>query len=96
LFRGRLGFTPAERWLVYATGGLAYGDVTTNQALNVNGASVFLNSTALKLGWTVGAGLEIAVGNGWSVKFEYLYIDLGHVDDVLVGIVSRKSQHAAM
>ena len=35
---------------------------------------------------TAGAGLETAVGNGWSVKFEYLYIDLGHVSDVLVGI----------
>ena len=85
-FRGRLGFMPAERWLVYATGGLAYGDVTTNHAVNVNGASVFLNNTAFKLGWTAGAGIETAVGNGWSVKFEYLYIDLGHVNDVLVSI----------
>jgi hypothetical protein len=38
----------------------------------VNGASVFCNSTALTLGWTAGARLETAVGNDWSVKFEYL------------------------
>ena len=39
-FRGRLGFTPADRWLVYVTGGLAYGEVTTSETLNVNGAIV--------------------------------------------------------
>ena len=32
-FRGRIGFTPAERWLVYATGGLAYGEVDTVDSL---------------------------------------------------------------
>jgi outer membrane immunogenic protein len=28
-------------------------------------------------GWTVGGGLEYAVGYGWSVKGEYLYVDFG-------------------
>jgi outer membrane immunogenic protein len=85
-FRGRIGFTPAERWLVYATGGLAYGQVSTSETLNVNGANVFLNSTALKLGWTVGAGFEAMIVNCWTVKFEYLYIDFGNVADTLIGI----------
>ena len=30
-----------------------------------------------KVGWTVGAGLEYAVSPAWSVKGEYLYVDLG-------------------
>jgi outer membrane immunogenic protein len=85
-FRGRIGFAPAERWLVYATGGLAYGDVSTSETLNVNGTSVFLNSTAFRLGWTAGAGIERAIANGWIVKFEYLYIDFGSVTDTLLGI----------
>jgi outer membrane immunogenic protein len=84
--RGRIGFTPADRWLVYATGGLAYGEVSTSETLNVNGANVFLNSTALKLGWTVGAGFETVIVNGWTAKFEYLYIDFGSVSDLLIGI----------
>jgi len=54
--------------------------------LNVNGASVFLNSTALRLGWTVGAGIERAMLNGWTVRFEYLYIDFGNITDTLIGI----------
>ena len=85
-FRGRIGFTPAERWLVYATGGLAVGGVTTSETLNVNGAMAFLNSNAIRLGWTAGAGIETALGNGWTAKLEYLYIDFGSVNNALVGI----------
>jgi outer membrane immunogenic protein len=28
-------------------------------------------------GWTAGAGVEHAFGGNWSVKAEYLYVDLG-------------------
>ena len=74
--RGRVGFLPAERILLYATGGLAYG--------NFSGSSWTLpldigTWSSLRAGWTVGAGVEAALGNNWSVKFEYLYMDLGHV-----------------
>jgi outer membrane immunogenic protein len=79
--RGRLGFTPANRLLVYATGGLAYGHVeaTTFQELVV-GAPVLQFTGAesvTRLGWTVGAGGEWAISNNWSIKGEYLYFDLG-------------------
>ena len=30
------------------------------------------------LGWTAGGGAEFAVNERWSVKAEYLYVDLGH------------------
>jgi outer membrane immunogenic protein len=30
-----------------------------------------------RVGWTAGAGGEYALGNGWSFKAEYLYVDLG-------------------
>ena len=74
--RGRVGYLPAERLLLYVTGGLAYG--------NFSGSSVTLpldigTWSSLRAGWTVGAGVEAALGNNWSVKFEYLYMDLGHV-----------------
>ena len=74
--RGRVGFLPAERILLYATGGLAYG--------GFSGASTTLpldigTWSSTRAGWTVGAGAEAALGNNWSVKFEYLYMDLGHV-----------------
>lgn len=74
--RGRVGFLPAERILLYATGGLAYG--------GFSGASTTLpldigTWSSTRAGWTVGAGAEAALGSNWSVKFEYLYMDLGHV-----------------
>jgi outer membrane immunogenic protein len=85
-FRGRLGFTPAERWLVYATGGLAYGEVDTVDSLTVGGTSVVLSTNAIRWGWTVGGGVEAVIRDNWTAKFEYLYIDLGSVTDTLVGI----------
>jgi outer membrane immunogenic protein len=74
--RGRVGYLPAERILLYVTGGLAYG--------NFSGSSWTLpldigTWSSLRAGWTVGAGVEAALGYNWSVKFEYLYMDLGNV-----------------
>jgi outer membrane immunogenic protein len=71
--RGRFGFLPADRVLLYATGGLAYGHFSADAP----SIPVFWGST--RAGWTVGAGAEIAIDHKWSVKFEYLYVDLGHV-----------------
>ena len=37
----------------------------------------------VRLGWTAGAGLEYGpLNQNWSVKVEYLYVDLG--SDILV------------
>ena len=85
-FRGRIGFTPAERWLVYATGGLAYGEVDTVDSLTMGGTSVTLGTNTIRWGWTVGAGIEAAIRDGWTAKLEFLYIDFGNVADALVGI----------
>jgi outer membrane immunogenic protein len=74
--RGRVGFLPAERILLYATGGLAYGGFSGSSwtlPLDIGTWS------QTRVGWTVGAGVEAALGSNWSVKFEYLYMDLGHV-----------------
>jgi len=29
-----------------------------------------------EFGWTAGAGLEVAFGDNWTVKVEYLFVDL--------------------
>jgi len=84
--RGRLGWLATPSLLVYGTAGLAYGSVkTTVTGTNLGGASCdgshvycFSGSTGgVSLGWTAGAGVEVAVGQDWSVKAEYLHIDLG-------------------
>jgi outer membrane immunogenic protein len=35
------------------------------------------SATTTNVGWTLGAGVEGAIGGGWTAKFEYLYVDLG-------------------
>ncbi len=75
--RGRLGFTPADRLLLYVTGGLAYGHVSSSTNLSIPSFSISASSSEMQVGWAVGTGGEYALTNNWSVKLEYLYIDLG-------------------
>lgn len=68
--RGRLGYAGWDRWLPYFTGGLAYGQVKMTPAVgNVENKN--------RLGYTIGGGLEYALLSNWTVKGEYLYVDLG-------------------
>jgi outer membrane immunogenic protein len=76
--RGRIGFTPVDRWLVYATGGLAYGELKTSGAFPVGGVAVPFNAQSTKAGWTVGGGVEAALWGNWTGKVEYLYVDINN------------------
>ncbi len=67
--RGRLGYA-ADRFMPYITGGAAFGDIKAS----VPG---FAGANSDRAGWTLGAGLEFAVAQNWSLKAEYLYVDLG-------------------
>jgi outer membrane immunogenic protein len=40
------------------------------------------SARTLKTGWTIGGGLESKIWDNWSVKAEYLYVDLGSNTDV--------------
>lgn len=74
--RGRLGVA-FDRVLIYATGGLAYGDQDATTSLSGLGAAWTGSKSDTRFGYTVGAGLEYAITNNWSAKVEYLYYDLG-------------------
>lgn len=77
--RGRVGFTPTDHWLIYGTGGLAYGDVNYNTSVAFPTTNDFqtISTTRTEVGWTIGAGVEWAFNNNWTVRAEYLYVDLG-------------------
>jgi outer membrane immunogenic protein len=75
--RARLGITPVDRWLVYATGGLAYCAGHQSYVAASNGEILASGRTIARAGWTIGAGLEWAFADNWSVKAEYLYYNLG-------------------
>ena len=80
-FRGRLGYLPTERLLLYVTGGAAYAGINSDYVSGVNGIGLLAGSTSsTRLGWTVGGGIEGAIYDRWTVKVEYLYADYGNID----------------
>jgi outer membrane immunogenic protein len=70
--RGRLGYAQ-DKWLLYVTGGGAWAELETANFAPVGGLAAIQKQTLS--GWTVGVGAEYALGYGWSIKGEYLYID---------------------
>jgi outer membrane immunogenic protein len=87
--RLRLGWLPTQTLLLYATGGLAFGEVETSGILTsftacCGVATVAGTISETKLGWTVGAGIEGVISGPWTAKLEYLYMDLGSVSGSFV------------
>ena len=86
--RARFGFVATPSFLLYATGGLAYGGAKASTSIvqfdannGVPGNAPygsFGSYSGTKLGWTVGAGGEWKFAQNWSAKLEYLYYDLGN------------------
>ena len=70
--RLRLGYAGWSNWLPYITGGGAYGDIKATSPAG--------SADKAKFGWTAGVGIEWAFLANWSVKLEYLYVDLGSFD----------------
>ena len=88
---GRVGFTVADRGLLYIKGGAAYANASVGINQSVALASTFgpgfvangsINGSASKsmFGGTLGAGIEYAFLPGWSAKIEYDYYDFGKQD----------------
>jgi outer membrane immunogenic protein len=87
--RARVGYVPTSNLLLYATGGLAYGQVDSTTAISqgvctsagggmlCNTATGTGSASAVRPGWAVGGGFEYALAENWSVKAEYLHYDLG-------------------
>jgi outer membrane immunogenic protein len=83
--RSRIGCLITPTVMIYGTGGLAYGRVSTTFARwSLDYPTTYgawgegLNSyAAVKSGWTAGGGGEWMFSPSWSVKAEYLYYDLG-------------------
>jgi hemoglobin/transferrin/lactoferrin receptor protein len=84
--RGRIGFA-YDRLLVYGTGGLAFLEETetrtqyeANSAGRTTEAASSESASMTRRGWTLGAGLEYALTNNWSLKAEYSYLRFGSRD----------------
>jgi len=68
--RGRLGYA-FDRFLPYVTGGAAFGNIKTAKT-GIGSAD------ESRVGWTLGGGVEYGLSGPWSIKAEYLYVDLGN------------------
>ena len=85
---GRLGYA-LDRTLFYAKGGVAFLDVDfkanyagqsckTLGTCGTGGPSSFnYDHSDTLVGWTVGAGMEYALSQSWSLKAEYQHFDFG-------------------
>ncbi|MEA2981643.1 MAG: outer rane immunogenic protein [Alphaproteobacteria bacterium] len=97
--RGRLGYAFSKDFMLYATGGLAYGQVTeSTPALfmrtlitfppNITTANTVFEASAVRTGWTAGGGIESAVPNAHvSWKLEYLYVNLASANFSFAGTI---------
>ncbi len=69
-----------DRVLLYAKGGFAWvhDDYWLTLApQQILAGSTFATADETRWGWMVGAGIEYAFAQNWSVKLEYNYLDLG-------------------
>ena len=73
--RIRFGYA-VDRWLVFMTGGWAWGDISTDYR-HTGDTSPFYSNEFIGDGWTVGTGIEYAITNNWLARVEYRYSDLG-------------------
>jgi outer membrane immunogenic protein len=74
--RGRIGYA-WDNFLVFGTGGVAWGDVEYRYSFAFPATNELYSLTTSKTqtGWTVGGGFEYGIG-AWSFKAEYLYFNL--------------------
>jgi outer membrane immunogenic protein len=75
--RPRFGVA-AHNWLIYGTGGVAFGGF--KHAYSEARPGVVTRAATdsdTKAGWTAGGGVEYAFTPQWSLGVEYLYMDFG-------------------
>jgi outer membrane immunogenic protein len=75
--RGRGGYAFNNIFL-YGTAGLAFGELT--------GQTFGVSESHTNIGWTVGLGAEFGLTPNWSVKTEYLFIDLNDGNFSITGL----------
>jgi outer membrane immunogenic protein len=74
----RLGYSFADRWLLFARGGAAWTRERADDAFTlVSGRFVDPQASLTRTGWTVGGGVEWAFAPHWSATLEYNFYDFG-------------------
>lgn len=82
--RLRGGYLVNLRTMLYATGGVAWQNFELTSTCTSSPCTGFfalspgiINSSTTQIGWTLGGGLETALGGNWLARAEYRYADYG-------------------
>ena len=70
--RGRAGYA-SGRWFGYVTAGAAFAGTS----ISVCNGFGCVGDSRDRVGWVLGAGVEYALIDSWTVKLEYLYANFG-------------------
>jgi outer membrane immunogenic protein len=81
--KGRTGIV-VERTLFYGKGGFAFLNGRGSQVTTKPGYQP--SDTGTFTGWVYGGGIEHSLGQGWSLKVEYLHFDFGTRDALQTSI----------
>jgi outer membrane immunogenic protein len=82
--RGRFGYA-IDRVLLFGTGGVAFTNASDN--VTATGLGTIFNASSTNVGWTIGAGGEVALGQNWTARIEYLYIGTNVKQSGALGLV---------
>ena len=88
--RARMGIA-FDNGLIYVTGGLASAETRASSAYSETNPGDAWEGASSKIagGWAAGGGLEFAIADRWSLKSEYLYVDLGRDKFGLTGAIGN-------
>lgn len=79
--RGRAGVA-LDNVYIYGTGGYAHFEFKSE----ISGGGVTVSQTSNQGGWTVGAGIDVAVVGNLIARAEYLYLRSFDKDGVILGV----------
>jgi outer membrane immunogenic protein len=76
--RGIAGLLVHPKVLVYATAGVAFGGLDTDYVSGIDGGGLTAGDVrTTRTGFAVGGGVEGKIDQHWSVRGQYLFVDLG-------------------
>lgn len=88
LLKGRLGFLVTPTFLIYGAGAYAYGGASLNTSYSITETTPgFLpinqqgSVNNMLSGWAGGGGVEWLFSPKWSMKLEYIYYNLGPINN---------------
>ncbi|MFO1162478.1 MAG: carbohydrate porin [Reyranellaceae bacterium] len=85
--RARAGYAMGS-WTPFVTGGIAWASTRLSRT-DLTTGNEDANPSNVRVGWTVGAGVDYRLDQRWSTRLEYLYTNLGLTGFLFASAPSR-------